>query len=117
MQEQTLSKKQQDLDRLQSIITKGCDKNHPDAKLLADLSCRYPWYATRYFAETYELHGPEVLQYHTRCRQAANLILVGATINLKKILAFPPTNKVEEERRERVLNWLEPILEEQAKWN
>lgn len=102
---------------MQSIITQGCDEHHPDAKLLADLSCRYPWYALKYFAETYDLHGPEVLRYHIRCRQAANLILVGASINLKKVLAFPPTNKEEEARRERVLNWLEPILEEQAKWN
>ncbi|OLY90776.1 hypothetical protein SAMN05444008_1234 [Cnuella takakiae] len=117
MQEQTLSKKQQDLDRLQSIITQGCDEHHPDAKLLADLSCLYPWYALKYFAETYDSHSGDVLSYHIRCRQAANVILVGASSNLKKILAFPPRNKAEEEKRDRVLHWLEPILEEQAKWN
>lgn len=117
MQEQTLSKKQQDLDRLSSIITKGCDENHPDAKLLADLSMTYPWYAIRDFAATHDTHGPEVLRYHARCRQAANVILIGASTNLNRVLAIPPVTKADEEKRDRVLRWLEPILEEHAKWN
>lgn len=102
---------------LQAIIIKGCRQDDSDAKKLADLSFAYPYYAIRFFAANNHHASPEITAYHGKCCQAANVIMTGALMTRRKVLATIPQTDEEHERKERLLRVLEPILAEEARWN
>lgn len=117
MQEQITQQKAADLALLEAIIIKGCRQQDSDAKLLVDLSFTYPYYAMRLFVANNQHPCAEVAGYHRKCCQAANVIVMGALTTRKKVLTTIPQTDAEHQRKERLLQILEPILAEEARWN